>query len=653
MAEYFGDVLSRAMSRRSLLKSAIFGGAGLTLLACGGGGVSASPQPLTFRTIYPNTEDKITIPEGFNHNVVIRWGDALDNGSNLDWNKIRSQGVDSNDVERQKKCFGYNCDFVGFLRTQDGKSLLVINHEYCNPELMFPVPFLSGNAPSQGRPTEEESRFMLEAHGLSVVEIRKSQDGSWEYVKNSPYNRRITGSTKCEITGPARGHRLMRTYYDSEGTFVYGTLNNCAAGKTPWGTVLTCEENFHSYFGGNRNNITDDLVRSIHQRYGVPGSFAPYYGFMNLKGESGKSRFNINDEPNEAFRFGWVVEVDPMDPNSTPKKRTALGRLKHEAATYAIAPDGRVVVYMGDDERFEYVYKFITKGKYNPNNRQANMDLLDEGELYVAKFKDDLTGEWILIAKCEKKPDGTYAITPNPNLPEPFKSDPVLCFINTRGAADALGATKMDRPEDIEWNPLTKSAWVALTYNERRGASGQPGTDRANPRPNNVMGHIVEIKEANGNPASTTFTWQIPILCGDPNASDQNNKLIIYGQPASSSTPAISAPDNFVIDKLGNVWIATDGNPSFSRLKKNDGVYVLNPFTKEFKMVLSGVPGCEICGPEFSDDWKTFFCAIQHPGEGETPSNDLSSRWPYGDNVQVPRPSVIAVWRTDGRDIFA
>ncbi len=652
MAEYFGDVLSRAMSRRSVLKSAIFGGAGLTLLTCGGGsGVSASPQPITFRTIYPNDRDEITIPEGFNYNIVVRWGDALDNGPNLDWNRIRTKGVDANDVERQKKCFGYNCDFVGFLRTQDGKSLLVVNHEYCNPEIMFPVPFLSGNAPSQGRPTEEESRFMLEAHGLSVVEIRKRQDGSWEYVKNSTYNRRITGSTRCEITGPARGHDLMKTYYDPNGTFVYGTLNNCAAGKTPWGTVLTCEENFHSYFGGVRNNISDNLVRSIHQRYGVPGSYAHYYGFMNLTDESNRKRFDINDEPNEAFRFGWVVEVDPMDPNSIPKKRTALGRFKHEAAVSAIAQDGRVVIYMGDDERFEYVYKFITKGKYNPNNRQANMDLLDEGELYVAKFKDDLTGEWILIARCEKNPDGTYAITPNQDLPEPFKGNPALCFINTRGAADALGATKMDRPEDVEWNPLTKSTWVALTFNERRGASGQPGTDRANPRANNVMGHVLEIKEANGNPASTTFTWQIPILCGNPKASDHNNKLVIYGQPASSSTPAISAPDNFVIDRLGNVWIATDGNQSSSRLKKNDGVYVLNPFTKEFKMFLSGVPGCEICGPEFSEDWKTFFCAVQHPGETDT--NEPNSIWPYGDNVQVPRPSVIAVWRTDGRDIFA
>ncbi len=651
MGEYFGEVLQRALSRRDVLKSALFGGAGVFFMASGGVGASIAKmarKPLSFRTIYPNTEDRITVPEGFDHKVVIRWGDALDNGENLNWDAIYDNGPTDQDVERQKRCFGYNCDFVGFLKAPNGKVLLAVNHEYTNPELMFKDFLGSNNQPNQGRPTLNESNLMLEAHGLSVVEIRKRSDGSWEYVKNSPYNRRITGSTEIEITGPARGHQLMKTSYDQGGKMVKGTLNNCAAGITPWGTVLTCEENFHSYFAGNRDQLTDPTVKAIHQRYGVPSSRSVNYGFHNID-----SRFNINQEPNEAFRFGWVVEVDPMNPQSTPKKRTALGRFKHEAATSVVAPDGRVVIYMGDDERFEYVYKFITKGRYNPNNRQANMDLLDEGELYVARFKDDLTGEWILIAKAEKNPDGTYNITPNPNLPEPFKTqDPVLCFINTRGAADALGATKMDRPEDVEWNPITRSVWVALTNNDRRGTSGNPSAYAANPRSPNFMGHIIEIEEDNQNPASLTFRWHIPILCGDPNSPIVDNKLIIYGQFANSQVPAISAPDNFVMDRLGNVWIATDGNPSSKRLNKNDGVYVLNPFTKELKMFLSGVPGGEICGPEFSDDYKTFFCAIQHPGETDT--NNPSSKWPYdGTATKVPRPSVIAVWRKDGREIFA
>ncbi|MCS7262466.1 MAG: DUF839 domain-containing protein, partial [Aquificaceae bacterium] len=405
MGEYFGDVLTRALSRRDVLKGALFGSAGLMLAACGGGGGTGDAQPLSFRTIYPNGEDRITLPEDFSHNVVIRWGDALDSGPNMNLRRIRQEGVTQEDVERQRRCFGYNCDFVGYLEFRDPagatRRVLVVNHEYCNPEIMFREPFLRDRTnPSEGRPTREESLLMLEAHGLSVVEVNRRADGSWEYVRNSPYNRRITGSTMCEITGPARGHRLMRTNYDPNGHFVLGTLNNCAAGKTPWGTVLTCEENFHSYFGGSRNNIVirnqdgtqnnaeTGLIRSIHDRYGVPGSFAPYYGFMRHVVHQGRRRFFIDNEniqsgelpgePNEAFRFGWVVEIDPQNPNSVPKKRTALGRFKHEAATYAIAGDGRVVIYMGDDERFEYVYKFITKGRYNPANRQANMDLLDE-----------------------------------------------------------------------------------------------------------------------------------------------------------------------------------------------------------------------------------------------------------------------------------
>ncbi|MDW8237038.1 MAG: PhoX family phosphatase [Aquificaceae bacterium] len=644
MGEYFGNVLARAMSRRDLVKGALFGSAGLALVACGGG--SGGSGTLSFTSIQPTTEDMVLVPRGFSHNVIIRWGDALDNGPNLDWNRIRQSGPTEEDVRRQASCFGYNCDFVGYFRTADGRHLLAVNHEYCNPELMFPN-FLDGSRPRSGRPTRFEAEFMLEAHGLSIVEIRREPSGAWTYVRGSSFNRRITGRTPIDISGPARGHRLMRTSADPEGVRVLGTLNNCAAGNTPWNTVLTCEENFNSYFVGNRERIQDSLVRTIHSGYGVPDStFGPVYGFNQVD-----RRFNVEEEPNEAFRFGWVIEVDPLNPQRTPVKRTALGRFKHEAAFSVVAPDGRVAVYMGDDERFQYIYKFVTRGTYNPNNREANFGLLDEGDLYVAIFNDDLTGRWELIASARRNPDGTYAITPNPRLGDPYRSDPALCFIDTRGAARALGATAMDRPEDIDWNPRTGSAWVALTSNDRRGASGQPGVNAANPRPTNHMGHILEIREANGNPTATTFTWHIPILCGRPGDSNPGNRLIIYGVDAPPTAPAISAPDNFVIDRLGNVWIATDGNPSRRRLGLNDGVYVLNPFDRVFKMFLSGPAGCEICGPEFTSDYRTFFCAIQHPGESDT--NNPSSRWPYdSSNAIVPRPSVIAVWRDDGREIF-
>ncbi|MDW8434245.1 MAG: DUF839 domain-containing protein, partial [Aquificaceae bacterium] len=286
MGEYFGEILKRAVNRRDVLKGGLFCTATAVVASCGGeSGASdavTSTPVLNFQSIQPNSDDRITIPQGFKHNVVIRWGDALDSGQNMNLRGIREQGVTSEDVERQKKCFGYNCDFVGYLEFRDPagttRKVLVVNHEYCNAEIMFKEPFLTSGSPTPGRPTAEESLLMLEAHGLSVVEVNRRTDGSWEYVRNSLYNRRITGSTMCEITGPARGHRLMRTYYDPNGHFVLGTLNNCAAGKTPWGTVLTCEENFHSYFGGSRSNIVirnqdgtpnnaeTGLVRSIHQR---------------------------------------------------------------------------------------------------------------------------------------------------------------------------------------------------------------------------------------------------------------------------------------------------------------------------------------------------------------------------------------------------
>ena len=632
MGEYFGDILKRALDRRDFLKLT---GTSAVVFSSPFAHAKTKNKPtksLSYKTIYPNNEDRVIVPEGYRVSILIKWGDPLDNGEPLNWNRVY-EGPTPEDVERQKKCFGYNADFVGFFKLTSNRALLVVNHEYTNPELMF-----KGFDLNTSTPTKEQADLMLQAHGVSVVEIRRKSNGSWEYVKGSPFNRRITGDTVCLISGPAKGHRLMKTSYDPNGLLVYGTLNNCSAGKTPWGTVLTCEENFHSYFGGDINSISDSLVKEIHKRYGVPSSRAKRYGFHRYY-----SRFDISQEPNEAFRFGWVVEIDPYDPTRPPVKRTALGRFKHEAATTVVANDGRVVVYMGDDERFEYIYKFVTKGKYDPLNRTANFGLLDEGTLYVAKFNDNLTGEWIPIVTV----DGNR-ITPNPNLPEPFQSDPVLCFINTRGAADLLGATKMDRPEDFEWNPITKSVFVALTYNERRGQSGQPGTDRANPRQLNHMGHIIEIKEQNNDPASTKFTWVMAMLCGDPRATDENRKLYIYGQPAKETTPAISAPDNFAFDKLGNVWIATDGNPSKNRLAKNDGVYTLNIYTKELKMFLSGAPGCEVCGPEFSEDYKTFFCTIQHPGE-----DGANTKWPYlNDGVVVPRPSVIQVQRNDGKEVY-
>lgn len=621
MSRYIGEIIDTALSRRELMALTLFGSL-----------AKASPKrEETFKGIKPNSEDKITLPEGFTHRVLISWGDALDKGPKLNHNSIRKNGPTMQDVERQASCFGYNCDYVGFL-SLGGRSVLFVNHEYCNPELMFPE-F------SNRRPTREETLFMMQAHGASVVEIKPSQ-GSWQVLEGSELNRRITVTTPCIIEGPAKGHRFMKTSYDQAGVRVLGTVNNCAGGKTPWGTVLTCEENFHFYFSGREERIKDQLIARLHDRYGVPSPLSLQTGFGLYE-----DRFNVEKEPNEAFRFGWVVEIDPFDPSFTPIKRTALGRFKHEAAFSVVAQDGRVVVYMGDDERFEYVYKFVSKNAFKEGDKSYNLGLLDEGSLYVAKFNDDLSGEWVLIASCERTSQG-YKISPNEALPEIFKKEPELCFIATRLAADALNATQMDRPEDVEYNPHTKSVWIALTFNERRTKSL---SNAANPRPFNTMGHIIELKEEGSNPTSTRFSWHIPLFCGEVGSKNPSRRLLVYGKEPKLGTPPISAPDNFAIDSKGRVWIATDGNPSTSRLSLNDGVYILDPFSRELKMFLSGVPGCEICGPEFSSDFRTFFCAIQHPGESG--SIVPLSLWPREAGIEVPRPSVIAVWHKSGLKI--
>jgi secreted PhoX family phosphatase len=314
-------------------------------------------------------------------------------------------------------------------------------------------------------PTQEMVDVELAAHGLSVVEVRRGGAGEWEVVRDSQYNRRFTGTTPMEIRGPAAGSDLVRTGADPAGTTVLGTLNNCSAGTTPWGTVVSGEENFHQYFANLARIAEDDPIRGLHERFGIPeeGSERQWERFHD--------RFDLAKEPNEAFRFGWAVEVDPYDPASTPKKRTTLGRYKHEAITSVVAPDGRVAFYSGDDQTFEYVYKFVSAGRYDPDDRAANLDLLDEGTLYVARFNDDGSGEWMPLVHGE-----------GPLTEANGFGSQAEVLINARGAGDLLGATKMDRPEDMEPNPVNGRVYINLTNNVDRGTpDAEEGANVANP----------------------------------------------------------------------------------------------------------------------------------------------------------------------------
>ena len=612
----FESVFHSYISRRSLLK-----GAAATLVLAYATPLRPSKATAAasgFTPLKHSTDDKLLVPPGYDYRVVIRWGDPV---------LADTPAFDptSQTPAKQARQFGYNADFIGFLPLPAGsqnadRGLLVVNHEYVNPELMF----AEWDGTLEGK-TRKIVDIELAAHGLAVVEIQRDAKGVWSYVPNSPYNRRLTAESPMTLSGPAAGHPWLKTSYDSTGMLVRGTLNNCAGGITPWGTVLSAEENFNLYFGGALDSVPDATVRAMHTRYGL----VDRYGWGRHH-----DRFDIGLEPNEPLRFGWIVEIDLYDPKSIPVKRTALGRFKHEATTVVITEGGHAVIYSGDDERFEYLYKFVSAGRYDPANRVANLGLLDSGVLYVAKFRDDGTGAWLPLIF------GMGPLTPANG----FVSQAEV-LINTRRAADLVGATKMDRPEDVEASPITGKVYAVMTNNTQRKPDQ---VDEANPRAANKHGHIIELIEDGGEHTATTFRWEILIACGDPHNPD--DKASYQGHTDGSW---LSCPDNITFDNAGRLWVSTDGQPE--SIGMNDAVYVIElegPQRGLTKMFLSGLPGGEICGPAFTPDHRTLFVAIQHPGEakGSGYANPIS-RFPDYQQDMPPRPSVVAVYRRDGGKI--
>jgi secreted PhoX family phosphatase len=408
---------------------------------------SHSASTLKFKDVRHGLDATHHVAEGYRAEVLIRWGDPIAKDA-PDFVPGKVDGA------AQEKQFGYNCDFLAYWPLPYGSrnsthGLVCSNHEYTNNELMWPG--MNGRNNGAAGLTREQVEHDQSAHGLSVVEVRKS-GGKWSYVKDSPYNRRLSmRGTTFRVAGPAAGHARLRTSADPGGTKVIGTLNNCAGGFTPWGTVLSGEENFNGYFRGDRNKTAE--ARN-YARYGVQASRGAPWGAHD-------ARFDLDKEPNEPNRFGWVVEYDPYDPKSTPVKRTSIGRFKHEGAMTTVSHDGRIALYSGDDERFEYVYKFVTKGKFEPAKRAPNMNLLNEGTLYVAKFSDDGTMTWLPLVHGEGPLTAANG----------FDSQADVC-IETRRAADLVGATPMDRPEGVAVDPKTGKVYVVLTYNERRKAAG-------------------------------------------------------------------------------------------------------------------------------------------------------------------------------------
>lgn len=602
----FDRVVEAAIDRRGFLGGVLaFGG-----VTAVGGAMAPRAQAATsrfaFEQIATNSLDELTVPPGYTAEVMVRWGDPITvDGPEFDHETLGT-------AESQAHAFGDNIDGMELFQP-DGRTVLVVNNEYTNRDIIW------SNRP-EGKPASDDDIAKGKmAHGLTVVEIAET-DGAWSVVRDSDLNRRVTPDTPMEITGPARGHDLMKTSADPEGVQSLGTWNNCGSGKTPWGTYLACEENFNGYFSAAD---PEHKVSPALDRYGVS---AHDWGYDWAKIDD---RFDVAKEPNEPNRAGYVVELDPSDPSSTPKKRTGLGRIKHENAEVVVNHDGRVVVYMGDDERGEYLYRFVSDGVYAPG---VDTDpLLNEGTLYAAKFHEDGSGEWLALT-----PESTG-----------MASQAEVC-IHTRMGASAVGATTMDRPEWVTANPTGAEVYCALTNNKNRGVKTNEGGDEMpvggpNPRETNNYGQIVRWRPTGADHTADGFEWDLFVMAGNPEVHED----AYGGSDNVNSGNMFNSPDGLAFDSTGLLWIQTDGDYS------NEGDFVGHgnnqmlagdPATGEIRRFLVGPKECEVTGLCWSPDLTTMFVGIQHPGE------EGGSHWPEGGQA-TPRSAVITVRRNDGLPI--
>lgn len=599
----FDAVVERAVSRRGFLGGALAFGSGAAVMGTGlfGSATSARAQgsAFAFQPIGIATDFDIHVPQGYQWKTLVRWGDAL--FSDAEGAYSPQNGVPSDLSDR---VFGENTD--GMETFVDGdKIILAINSEYANPKINLP-------ADADGVPQSADQVQMLKnIQGVTVLEVADQGDG-YQVVVDSPYTRRITHETQMIMDGPANGSELMRTNADPEGMSPKGTMNNCGSGKTLWGTYLTCEENFNGYFGvtGEREATEGEA------RYGIGGEGRYAY-------EKFDARFDLSKEPNEPNRHGWVTEINPLDPQSTPVKHTALGRFKHENAEMVQANDGRIVVYMGDDERGEFMYKYVSNGTWAEG--QPTDGLLSDGTLYVAKFNDDMSGEWL------------------PLTPETTGMDMAQILVFARMAGSKVGATTMDRPEWIAANPLRVEAYCALTNNKNRGVKPNAGGDETpvsgpNPRETNNFGQIVRWRPAGEDHGATDFTWDLYVMAGNPTVYD--NKYA--GSDNVNEGNMFNSPDGMAFSSDGMLWIQTDGDDSNEEQFEGQGnnqMLVGDPETGEIARFLTAPNGAEVTGLTWSPDRKVAFVGIQHPG----------GSWP--DNAGKPRSSVISVWREDGATI--
>ncbi len=538
-----------------------------------------------------------SISPDYQYQVLIPWGEPIEpGGPAFSYPPNAKDQAEQIGIGHDGMAFFPRYDNRYFYRLRNNRGMLVINHEFGNNSTIFNRGTPGGGNDATNQPESlEDVRTSQHAHGVAVVEIARKRRG-WRTVK-SKNARRIHVNTPVAFSGPVAGHELLQT---PNGNIPLGTVNNCANGVTPWNTYLTCEENFNGYFGATNRTATWTPTPE-QERYGLSESGFSY-GW-----ETFDRRFDLSDEDyrNEEHRFGWIVEIDPFDATQKPVKRTALGRLKHEGIALTEGRGGRVVGYMGDDQRFDYIYKFVSADNWRAMRRQGKSPL-DEGTLYVARFNDDGTGEWLELT------------IDNPDLAARFNDQAeVLTF--ARIAADLLGATPMDRPE---WTTVAPDGQVycTLTNNSRRETP-----NAANPLVPNPDGHIIRWRDSDAF-TGTTFAWDVFLIAEDTHGTEES----------------YSDPDGLFADPDGRLFIQTDGGQKDGL---NNQLLVVDTHTKEIRRLFTGVAGDEITGMAFTPDRRTMFINTQHPGNGDPSQTNFPAPT---DGITRPRDTTIVITRKNG-----
>lgn len=641
----FDAVAAARCRRRAFLRGSVqlavasfFAAPGLAALAQ----AAVARGKLGFAAVAVGSADVLVVPEGYEVQTVLRWGDPI-------LGNMPGFGPD-NDSSDQAAQAGMHHDGMHFFPIDGGQpwagssvdGLLVVNHEYVEPRFLH-AGITAGKAvqswetPDHGGPRDpEQIRKEMDAHGVSVVRIRADEHGRWTVLPD-PRNRRVTGLTAMAISGPVRGSDLVRTRFSPEGTRTRGTLSNCAHGVTPWNTYLCAEENWSGYFVNRQHFDQKPDQPREHSRYGVRSDVSRHNWHLAANGADEFVRFDATpraeraeeDYRNEPNTYGWMCEIDPFDPESMPVKRTALGRMAHEGAVFApVRPGQRVVCYMGDDARFEYLYKYVSNRPFQPGVNRG--DLLDDGVLYVARFHDDGSGEWLPLVHGQGGLDAAHGYR-----------DQADVLVNTRSAADHLGATPMDRPEWGAVDPETGSVYFTLTNNSRRS---EAQVDAANPRAENLHGQIIRWDE-DGDHGALSFRWDLFIVAGD-----QDDSADVDGKPLGAEA-IFSSPDGLWMDANRRLWIQTDFSTSGSHAAfGNNQMLAADPDSGEVRRFLTGPVGCEITGVVATPDHRTLFINVQHPGANASPEDFAAGRyshWPDGGDA-IPRSATVAIRRKDG-----